>query len=283
MSLERWAKCILLRHPRRQFARNLGLIADMWNIVQRHKVNTHAWVQLKLTPRLAASLSELTPEDMKHVLQILSKPGQSLLNSAVWQKMSPSARVLLDGMKRAGGRVQGSPQSFLSLRSKVLATNVVFGPYTCMINLNPSEANLHWTFTLAGVPYKFDAMGVPEKGALAGWERLRTVAANPVACAQAIRAIMAAFFAIFLGWPLESKHQVNPHCLFGLILAAYLKYEDSGRGGLHGHGQLIQAALQTANLKKLMEDGEAMQERLFQFMESFATSYLPWPSKPVGE
>lgn len=275
VSLERWARCILLRHPRAQFARNLGLIADLWNIIQRHRVNTHAWVQLRLTPRMAASITSLTSSDLESVLDILSKPS-----SAAWSNLSPSARILLDGMKRAGGRVQGSPQSFLSLRSKVLAVNTVFGSYTTMINLNPSELNMHWTFVLAGHPYKFDAFGKPN-GRLPQLDCLRVVAADPVACAQAIRAMMAAFVDVFLGWPMGSKRQVNAACLFGLILALYLKYEDSGRGSLHGHGQALQPVLQATRLREIFEQSEEMQQRLFEFMESFATAYLPWPGSPV--
>ena len=280
MSLEHWARCIILRHPRGQYACNLGLLVDMFNIIQRHNVNTHARVQLRLTPRLANTIGDLSSADLKLLLDIMSKPGGGIGNSSKWRKLSPSARTLLQGMKRASSRVAASPGAMLSLRSRVLAISSIFGPFTCMINLNPSELNLHWTFTLAGVPYTFDAAGRPQ-GRPGQLDALRIVAANPVACAQSIQAYLSAFCDVFLGWPMESKRQSNPDCLFGVIKAAYLKFESSGRGGLHAHGQILQPPLQAQKLQQLMKDGHVMQKRVFEFMESFCTSYLPWPGQKV--
>lgn len=280
MSLEHWARVILQRRPRRQYACNLGLLVDMWNIIQRHKVNTHAWVQLKLTPRMASSIVNLSQEDMQKVLKTVSKPGSRNKN---WSTLSQPAKTLLNGMKRAGGRVMGSPQAMMTLRSRVLAVSTVFGPFTCMINLNPTEVNLHWTFKLSADSkgaYTFDSFGNPV-GRSSSVECLRTVAANPVACADAIHAVFSAFAAIYMGWPMDSKRQTNPNCLFGPILAAYMKYESSGRGGKHAHGQILQPPLQVDNLKRLMDDTPAMQQRFFDFVEGFAASYLPWPGTKV--
>jgi hypothetical protein len=130
---------------------------------------------------------------------------------------------------------------------------------------------------MSGKEYKFDALGMPS-------ERphvqacLKIVAENPVACADVIHAYMRAFADIFLGWPMDSDRQVNPDCVFGVLLAAYLKYESSTRGGKHGHGQICQPALQAQRLKEMLENTPAFQFQLHGFMEAVMMAFFPTPS-----
>ena len=49
-SLDFYCKTLLNRYPISQFAQTLPLIADSLNILQRHAVNTHAWVQFRCSP-----------------------------------------------------------------------------------------------------------------------------------------------------------------------------------------------------------------------------------------
>lgn len=284
MSLRHYFKCILQRYPAKQFARNHGFIVDSFNILQRHEVNLHSWLQLRICPSLVSAVKNLTPDDMQKVFNILSKKHTALVAAREMSSLSPAAKAVMSGMQRTGGRVEGSPQSFLSLRSRVMAVTTVFGPFTCMINLNPSESSLCWTFTMIGQPpWVYDAFGKPQ-GRPNHLDALRAVAANPVACAKVIHACLALFNEVFLGWPLGADRQANPNCLFGPIVALYMKYESSGRGGKHAHGQILQPPLQAANLKKLLDDSEDMQQTLFKFMESIACSYLPAPASPtVGD
>ncbi|GAX86262.1 hypothetical protein CEUSTIGMA_g13674.t1 [Chlamydomonas eustigma] len=48
MSLEAWAKGILCRYPRTQYAQNIGFITDAFNIIQRHEAYKHAAVQMRI-------------------------------------------------------------------------------------------------------------------------------------------------------------------------------------------------------------------------------------------
>jgi hypothetical protein len=282
---ERWIRVILQRHPSTQYAQNLGLIADAFNILQRHRVSTSSWLTLRLTPGIAASIVNLSPEDIKNVTKVARSEVKGAALISIMQSLSTAAKTLLAGLKRAGQKVQGSPQAMLSVRSKVISATTVFGPYTCMINLNPSESGSQWTFALAGKPYTFMACGRPKMASADDpdgrpnvFEALKLVAANPVACADAIHAIISAFSAIFLGWPMDAKKQQNSSCLFGEIHMLYFKYESSGRGSKHMHGQITQPALQVDRLMKLMGEGNAMQARMYNFMESFSMSYIPDPS-----
>jgi hypothetical protein len=158
----------------------------------------------------------------------------------------------------------------------VLAVHALWGHYTCSLNLCPSEIASEWTFALAGHEYKFDAFGNPTNRPHIA-QCLTTIAENPVACAHFLHGYLKLFADKILGWPMGSDRQVDATCLFGAILAAYLKYEAGPRGGLHAHGQLLQQLLQAAALLKMVQEGTALQAHLFAFMESVMMAYFPTP------
>lgn len=139
MSEERWAQCILQRYPTSQYARNLGLIADMFNITQRHSVNKNAWIQFRFRPDQQAAVSDLSEKDVQAVLDAISSRSFGAELRHRMDALPPGAWTLYNGVRAVGGRVVGTPQSFLSLRSKILAANAVYGAYTCQLNLSPSE------------------------------------------------------------------------------------------------------------------------------------------------
>ena len=271
----RWIRGILNRYPREQFAQNAGFITDAFNIWQRHESFLQASVQLKISPYSAAKLAGITEDDICAVFELLSSGGPGTDYTKAFSALSPAARTLLEGMKRTGARVIGSPQSFLSLRSKVIAGNVVFGSYTTMMNLCPSEVSSEWTFRLAGKDFKFDIFGNPDNKRSV-LENLRTIAANPKACAHFAHAYMQTFTKVLMGWPMDSPCQIDENCLFGKILMTYLKYEVSGRLAIHGHGQMTQPVIQAKHLLNMMEDG-TFATQLFRFMEGFSMQYMPSP------
>jgi hypothetical protein len=158
-----------------------------------------------------------------------------------------------------------------------MAVQPLFGHYTCSLNLCPSELGSEWTFAMAGKKYSFDALGMAsDRPHVKQCQRI--VAENPVACAEMIHAYMQAFAEIFLGWPMDAERQDNPDCIFGVILAAYLKYESSTRGGKHGHGQICQPALQAQRLKAMLEDAPMFQYQLHGFMEAVMMAFFPTPA-----
>ena len=278
-SLDFYCKTLLNRYPISQFAQNLPLIADSLNILQRHAVNTHAWVQFRCSPDKCNALANLTEADVQVCVDALRTGafGDGLKNMLGTTCLPTAARTLYNGVKAVGGNICGTPQSFLKLRSKVLAPHIVFGHYTISMNLCPSELGSEWTFKMADAEYTFDADGYPEgRPHLTACRRI--VAANPVACAEFFRAYMSGFLAVFCGWPIDSDRQCDPDCMMGELLALYLKYENGTRGGLHSHGQGIQPALQANRLKVIMSDGDAVQRSLFSFFENVMCSFFPEPA-----
>jgi len=272
LSLIKWIQGTLKRYPREQFAQNAGFITDAFNIWQRHESYTQASVQFKISPFMADKMDGITESDIIAVLKLLTS-GRNQNYSASFSALSPAAKTLLECMKRTGAHVIGSPQSFLSLRSKVIAGNVVFGSYTTMMNLCPSEGSSEWTFRMAGKEFKFDMFGNPDQPPSVV-AKLKIIAANPKACAHYAHAYMQSFTKVLMGWPKGSHVQLNPDCLFGKINMCYLKYEVSGRLAIHAHGQMTQPILQAKHLLSMLEDG-SFQKHLFRFMESFNMQYVP--------
>ena len=279
MSEERWAQCLLQRYPASQFARNLGLIADLFNVTQRHSVNKNAWIQFRFRPDQQAAISALSEADVQTVLDAIASRsfGSDLSNTL--GALPPGAWTLYNGVKAVGGRVVGTPQSFMSLRSKILSAPAVYGAYTCQLNLSPSELGAKWTFELAGEAYTTDFDGYPS-GRPHVTQCKKLIAANPVACAEFLMTYLRAFVDVFCGWPMESDQQLEPNCMFGVIRAMYLKYESSQRGGLHAHGQVCQPFMQAEQLRRIMGDGDVFKEQLFGFFEALMCAYFPVPQSP---
>jgi hypothetical protein len=158
--------------------------------------------------------------------------------------------MLYDG---AGARIQGSPQSFASLRSQVAGIWNAFGPFSSFITLNPQPLTSAPFFAMAGKPYTFDATGKPVDRP-SQLDRWRIVAENPVRAAIMHHLHMESFQEVFLGWAPGALKQDNPDCIFGQVLGHFNKHETTGRGDLHNHGNIVQPDLQPARMLQLAKE-----------------------------
>jgi len=279
MTLKEYSRMIVHRYPRTQYDHNIGLLADLFNVWQRHEVLTQSRVKFKLAPSMIDEIDNLSEEHVRKVMRIISDGLVGPAFGTAMEKLPPSARTLLSAMKQVGGKVIGTPGSFLTLRSKMQAAWNVFGPYTIMINLCPYENNLVWVFEMAGEPYTFDALtGMPV--AMNGRQppstetRAKVIAENPSACAHAFEAYLSAFKEVFMGWDEKEGRQTNPDCLFGKVLAFTFKFETGGRGGLHAHGQAILPLFQAENLIAIFKEGEVIRKRLLQIAERLSNTTI---------
>jgi len=279
MTLKEYSRMIVHRYPRTQYDHNIGLLADLFNVWQRHEVLTQSRVKFKLAPSMIDEIDNLSEEHVRKVMRIISDGLVGPAFGVAMEKLPPSARTLLSAMKQVGGKVIGTPGSFLTLRSKMQAAWNVFGPYTIMINLCPYENNMVWVFEMAGEAYTFDALtGKPvdmngQKPPTAE-TRAKVIAENPAACAHAFEAYLSAFKKVFMGWDEKEGRQTNPDCLFGKVLAFTFKFETGGRGGLHAHGQAILPLFQAENLIALFKEGEVIQKRLLQIAEHLSNTTI---------
>jgi hypothetical protein len=269
-----WMRLMISRYPLSQYAHNAGLVSDLFNIWQRHQVNTHAGVVIKTQQYMVAQLATLTAADITAVFTALGLIGRA--QAAARERLSPAGSTLMRALKRLGSHIIGSPQSFLSLRSKALSAWHVFGESTIMMNLCPFEIASKWVFKLAGVEYELDAFGEPNDACPTKAERKRIIAANFFSCAHFLRIYMRAFDSVMLGLDEQGK-QINPDCIIGTLWTWLWKYEESFRGGLHAHGLGMQPFMAVQRLQGLLSQGSAMQDYFFKFANSIMCAYNPSP------
>lgn len=68
--------------------------------------------------------------------------------------------------------------------------------------------------------------------------------------------------------------QLRPDCLFGKVDAWFLKWETSGRGGLHDHGDVWQPDLSPSRLTKLLQNSDT-RCHMTSFLESVCVMVAP--------
>jgi len=302
-------RILFSRVPLSQFGQNPGLTFDMFNLWQRHTVYQQSRMRVKCSSEAARLIGDASVGDMEAAVKVMQPPtmfASMLLTcvvsaqavgkrptvlKALWRTMSPAARAIHTAMKQMAVAVPGSPQSKASFRSKAMASPIVHGSATCMINLCPSELASAWVFVI-GEPqpedpnkvYKFGKSGA----CLHRMEKdvcRRFVAENFWACADFFWAYMRAFNALMLGWPLDENvhQQVDKDCLFGLVLAWMWSFEESTRGGIHAHGLITLPVLQAEHLMKMCTGDKVMQQRILEFGESIACSMMPQYAGRFGD
>jgi len=285
------------RYPLKQFGRNAGLLFDMFNIWQRHAVNDQARIRVRCNPHAISRIGNATVADLDRAVQVRGSADYETVHAANYQlipqvackrpsvqkkmmaSMNPLGRTLVRMIRQMSPHVPGGPQSKGSFRAKAMASPIVNGPATCMINVCPSELSAAWVFVIGDDPtdIKFNHA----TGACIGRPANARdyVAANFWGCADFFWAYMRAFNKFMLGWSLdETVHkQEDPNCLFGIILAWMWSFEESTRGGIHGHGLITMPLLQAQRLRDLCngERGWEMQRRLIEFAETIACAMMP--------
>lgn len=114
-------------------------------------------------------------------------------------------------------KLKASAESMRSLRSRCAAANYALGPFTALVNTNPSELHSHYVMALCGRPYGRGVGGRPDEQRPPSDQRYVLVAANPWACATYFEMFTAAWCEVFYGWPRGALKQRDPDCLFGQV------------------------------------------------------------------
>ena len=276
MSLDLWLRTLLRRgYP---YASSPVFVLDAFNVVQRHRVNSSAWVTMNNSSLvdLNATLAKSTDNDVLEAAELMSSGSSGWHLAKRLRSASTVVKALVRAFKVTAARVLGSPQSFSSLRSRSIAMWHFSGQWTLSFTFNPSELNSPVMFELAGRKFTFDndtPGGVP-LGRPNMTERWRTVAQHCVANAQYLNIFMNAVQTDLFGWPPGAKRQTNPNALFGRITAFFWKLESSGRGGIHVHGNVSQPDLQPQQLSKYLESPE-LHAKLFDFMQGMVQQLRP--------
>ena len=276
MSLDLYIQTLLMRgYP---FGTSPHFALASFNVVQRHRVNTSAWVTTNNSNRvdLRASLASASDDDIIRAAELMSSGATGWQLARRLADASDVVKALVRSFKVTAGRVMGSPHSFASLRSRTIALWHFAGQWTMSFTFNPSELNSPIMFELAGYKFGFDdntPHGLPV-GRPSMSDRWRIVAQHCVANATYMRLFLDAVQTELFGWPPGAKRQVNPACLFGRVTSFFWNLESSGRGGIHVHGNISQPDLQPDRLKAYLSSSE-FQQKMFDFIDGMAAQVRP--------
>ena len=239
MSFIKYGRIILGCAPLIQFGMNAALLFDIFDIWQRMEVGTNTNVVLKQYPSLLKDIGPISEKDVNLAVACVTQTGST--QAKTYELMSAASRKIAQAMKTIGKRVVASPLQKGALRSDT-----------------------------------FDSIGNPIGRSESITENLRYVAKNFTACAHFFRVYFLAFNDIICGWPLGDKKQKNPQCMMGPIEYLAWVFEESGRRGIHSHGQARQSVMAVANLKRLFEhEDKAMRGYLLSFGEAIMRQSLP--------
>jgi hypothetical protein len=279
MSLKTWIKYLLHRRPPKQ-ASNIMLVLHMFNVLQRHDSFTQAHFKLRGNPDVFEKVGMMTNDEIKAAGDLLGSGKRGKAYAKAMAEASPVVRVLVRSVHNVGKNIAGSPASFASLRSRVIALWHALGEPTTFCTFNPSELNHPAVMELTDHNYGFkhvegfDYILEPDDTRPNAIQRWHAVASDPVADALFFHSTMTAICSALYGWPLGNNRQNDPSCPFGQISAHYFRLETSGRGAIHAHGQITQCHLQARNIRQLQQhDCTSLQAHV----EGFSRQYLPDP------
>jgi hypothetical protein len=289
MSLEAYGRLLMRRMPLKQFGENPVLMFDLFNLIQRKLVNVHAKAQMRMSPDVMEALGNLDHDTFSAVRALFRSDLNGPALQRALEKTTHAARTIFRSYKVCSSKVMGSPESFGAARSALSSVWTAFGPWTCFVNLNPSELNSAIVFELAGRKYGFEletspcperhAAGSPDKDRPPLAERYRIIANNPIACAEFFKLFIMSFVQVFYAWDFRTGEQ-NPEaarsCPFGKVAAWYFKYEAAERGGSHAHGQVLMPHMTHDLLETALKKPE-FKAKILGFMETIMCQQLPAP------
>lgn len=247
MSESKWSSIILARGGRHD---RPDWVLSECDRQFRHLTYLAAYVQLRMTPRLVQDIGAVPAQTVKEVAQLL-KMNYGPPKTKQLQNCSAPVKAMFEGVRIAGKKLKGTPQSYASLKSKAgTGATALWGEWTSFVTINMSEAHSEITFAIMGQFTEFDLSATGGQ-ALPSMTRLKQALVNhPAAVAEFSDLVIRAFHAIILGWPVGEPLQVDPDCLAGIIGAIADKFEYSGRqGGKHDHLLLKQPPIAARQLK----------------------------------
>ena len=280
MSVNHWGNLLLQRFPR-QFAQHNLFLYSLFDIQNRHAVNSNTTLRLKsLTHQEQQALEGATNRDLQVVISaVQTKPS---VRATQLDELTPTQQVILRNVSTVNGRIPGTSSELGRIRSRVNSAWVVFGAFTFALNINPSEISSPIVFSLAGNPVAspkdpLDASNYPDYAT-----RIRIIAKNPIACAQFYEIMIRAFGHAFLGFPEGSQTQIAGAGCFGPVSFWFIKRETGDmRGGLHGHGQIASASVNQQTIIKMLGSVE-FRKQVLDFLGSISCSVLPTiPTLPI--
>ena len=115
-----YARCLLLRCNNHQFDENVSFILDAFNTSQRQGVSSSTYATWCASKADVAAIGKLTHVEVEGVVAALAKRAGNAMSTAL-KGLSPTCLKLVRCVQWAGASVLGCPQSFRSMRSKMVS------------------------------------------------------------------------------------------------------------------------------------------------------------------
>lgn len=218
----RWA----LQYHDRRFRRHETFPFLSFGILQRRQALFSAKIQMRRPnfERDARILATITAQK----LQVACEEEESGR-----QISDPAVQLLRKHIYSVAGRLKGSNQSRVQLRTQIWSTCIMKNPPSLWITINPTDLHDPIAQVFAGEDINLDTF-LSHVGPDAN-ERARNIAADPYAAAKffhfIIRTVLETLFGIQTT-KFQVKNQVG---IFGRVSAYFGAVESQGRGTLHLH------------------------------------------------
>jgi hypothetical protein len=218
----RWA----LQYHNHQFHIHSSIPFYACGIMLRRQALLSARIQMRRRNFEADAyvIASITEEDMRKATD------EETRNEPI---SSPAVRLLKKHIHATGGRVMGSDQNCLSLRSKIWSTSIYVSPPSLWITINPSDLDDPIAQLLLGEEIDLDAfmaMAGPDK---AQWAK--NIASDPYAAAQFFHFLIKVILETLLGVEVTDFKVKTKMGIFGHVNSYIGTVESQGRGTLHFH------------------------------------------------
>ncbi|KIK71598.1 hypothetical protein GYMLUDRAFT_142408, partial [Collybiopsis luxurians FD-317 M1] len=156
--------------------------------------------------------------------------------------------------------IEGSTADVTNMREEIRAISRSIGTPSIFFTLNPADGHNPITSFLAGKNINADALFDNPDSNYTAYNRLRILAANPVAGAEFFYLMIDQFVQKFLGMKRSNRHGV-----FGHVKVYYGVIEAQNRGSLHLHILIwLEGALSPKQIQERCSTDAEFKQRLFQ-------------------
>jgi hypothetical protein len=217
-----------LQYSDRRFRHHSQFIFQAFGVLQKRQVCTSACLQVskKAFLRHQDAFRTLTPKD----LEVASGEESRKVPFS-----NPTVKALHSQLSAVRAKVMGTDESRIKIRAQIKGMNIMKGPPSLWIMINPSDVGDPIAQVLAGDQIDLDSF-VNTSGPNST-QRNMNIAGDPYAAAKYFHFVIGAILEELFGIKAYSKnsHVKRTDSIFGKVASYIGTVEAQGRGTLHLH------------------------------------------------
>lgn len=258
----RWA----LQYHDRRFRRHETFPFVSFGILQRRQALLSARIQMRRPnfERDARLLANVTAQKLQQAIEE-EEQGKSISD--------PGVQLLRKHVYTVAGRVKGSNQSRVQLRSQIWSTCIMKNPPNLWLTVNPTDLHDPIAQVFAGEDINLDAFRA-ELGPDAN-QRAQNIALDPYAAAKFFHFIIRTIIETLFGVKVTNFFVKNQMGIFGQVSAYFGVVESQGRGTLHLHILLWLMDSPTAEEMTTLLKGSEFRRKVVNFIQANLRAYTP--------